>query len=154
MNAGEAENGTQHEAGFPLVFRGMKRRSFLKFSLFAAIATQTSRSAVASALDPSARYPDKFFYDDRFGDAQAMSGRLDRSATLTPVQGDVTKVWTDDLKRLSQQRSLTLRGVTTESFHFCLTRLLRSHARVETRIRRVGKDLYAWSITSTLSKTG
>ena len=130
----------------------MKRRLFLKLSLFAAFAAQTSRSADASVLGDTR--PDRFFYDERFSDARAISARLDAWATLTPVQGDVTALWTGELRDLSRQRSLVLRGVTTESFHFCLTRLLQSHARVETHIRRVGRDLYVWSINSTLSKTG
>ena len=133
----------------------MKRRLFLKLSLFAAVAAQTSRAAFASVLGDSAVRPDRFFYDDRFGDARGIASRLGTAASLTPVQSDVTALWTGELKELARQRPLALHGVTTESFHFCLKTLLQSEARVETRIRRVGKDLYAWSIrTTTPRKTG
>ena len=133
----------------------MKRRLFLKLSLFAAVAAQASRSAFASVLGDGAARPDRFFYDERFGDARGIASRLDAGASLIPVQSDITALWTGELKELSRQRPLSLRGVTTESFHFCLMRLLQSEAQVETRIRRVGKDLYAWSIrTTTPRKTG
>ena len=133
----------------------MKRRLFLKLSLFAAVAAQTSRSAFASVLGDGAVRTDRFFYDERFGDARSIALRFDAKASLSPVQSDVTALWTGELQELSRQRPLSLQGVTTESFHFCLKTLLRSEARVETHIRRVGKDLYAWSIrTTTLRKTG
>ncbi|HKJ73604.1 MAG TPA: hypothetical protein VKA19_05760 [Alphaproteobacteria bacterium] len=131
----------------------MKRRLFLKLSLFAALTARTSRSAVAHVLGESAALPDRFFYDERFTDARAISSRLLPRATLTPVQSDVTALWTGGLKELSRQRPLSLRGVTTESFHFCLKTLLRSEARVETQTQRVGKDLYAWSIRTTIPRT-
>lgn len=154
MLRGEAEDGTQHRADFPLVVDAMRRRLFLKLSLFAALAAQTSRSALAAPPRGIGLTPDKIFYDDRFAGARDIAARFDPRAIPTPVQSDVTRIWTDELWRLSGQRPLSLCGVTTESFHFCLARLLRSHARVETRIRRIGRDLHVWSITSTLSKTG
>ena len=130
----------------------MKRRLFLKLSALAALAAPTSRSALAGVLSDSGPRADRFFYDERFGDARSIASRLDARASLTPVQSDVTALWTGELKELSRQRPLALRGVTTESFHFCLKRLLQSETRVETQIRRVGKDLYAWSIRTTITK--
>ena len=127
----------------------MKRRSFLKLSLVAALAAKGSPSAFAGALGESATPSEKVFYDDRFADARCIASRLDARASLTPVQSDVTALWTGGLKNLSRQRPLSLQGVTTESFHFCLKTLLRSETRVETQIRRVGKDLHAWSIRTT-----
>lgn len=103
-------------------------------------------------LGDGAAPADRLFYDERFSAARAISARLDAKAALIPVQSDVTMLWTGELKDLSRQRPLALRGVTTESFHFCLKRLLQSEAQVETRIRRVGKDLYAWSIRTTTPK--
>ncbi len=132
----------------------MRRRLFLKLSVLAALAARTSRAAFAGPSEDAGLSADHVFFDERFSDARGLASRLEPLADLTPVQSDVTALWTGELKALSSQRSLALSGVTTESFHFCLKTLLQSEARVETRIRRVGRDLYAWSIRTTTRNMG
>lgn len=127
----------------------MKRRLFLKASAATAIAAPAFGGAAGMAQGGAGR----FFYDERFADARALAART--GAAATSVTGDVTQVWTQGLKRASQTRPLALSGVTTESFYFCLKTLLQSHARVDARAERIGKDLYAWRIVTTLTqKTG
>lgn len=84
-----------------------------------------------------------------------LAARFAAPDKLAPVRGDVTIWWTEGLNRLSQRAPLSLRGVTTESFYFCLKTLLQSHAGVDAEVRRVSRDLYAWSVRTRLArKTG
>jgi hypothetical protein len=62
------------------------------------------------------------------------------------VQGDITLVWTGGLARASLAGPMTLQGVTTESFYFCLTILLMDQVRVDAQVRRVDRDLHLWTI--------
>lgn len=127
----------------------MKRRLFLKASAASALAAPALGAAGA---DNGKIEPDRFFFDERFAEACVIALR---APAATPITGDVTQVWTQSLNRLSQTRSLSLEGVTTESFYFCLKTLLQSHARLDARSERISADLYAWSIRSTLTqKTG
>lgn len=135
-------------------FSVMKRRLFLKTSLASTLA-MTLSPAGAALLGENAASADMFFYDERFAQARAISSRINGAISLTPVTSDVTALWTQQLNSLSRQAPLCLRGVTTESFYFCLKTLLQSHAGLKTRVERVSKDLYAWSISTTLTtKTG
>lgn len=133
----------------------MKRRVFLKASAASALAAPalaTEALGAAGAAPGNAR-ADRFYYDERFADARALAARA--FSVATSVDSDVTQVWTQDLNRLSQMRALSLEGVTTESFYFCLHTLLQSHATVTMRAERIGKDLYAWRISTALTgKTG
>ncbi len=45
------------------------------------------------------------------------------------VQGDITGIWTGGLARASLTAPMTMKGVTTESFHFCLKILLSDQAQ-------------------------
>jgi hypothetical protein len=126
----------------------MKRRLFLKASASAALATP---ALVHTGFAADSIGTDRFFYDARFADARALAARF--GATAAPVNGDVTAIWTGGLNRVSQTRALSLSGVTTESFYFCLHTLLQSHATVTMRSERITADLHRWSIRST-PKTG
>ncbi|MEZ5891603.1 MAG: hypothetical protein R3C58_00425 [Parvularculaceae bacterium] len=128
----------------------MKRRLFLKTTLSSLLAAPALAHGANKAR---VQTPDRVFYDERFGKAHALSTEF--GAARTPVRGDVTAVWREELNALSRAQPLFLSGVTTESFYFCLTTLLQSHARVDARAERVSKDLYAWSIrTRFTGKTG
>ena len=127
----------------------ISRRVFLESaSAIAAISTVTTRahsSALASDADMS-------FFDERFAQARQVALQLAWSEP-TPVQADVTPIWNMTRKRITQSPTATLRGITTESFHFCLTTLLREHAGIATNIERVHRDLYLWSIGTTIPDT-
>jgi hypothetical protein len=62
------------------------------------------------------------------------------------VQGDITPIWTGGLARASLAGPMTLQGVTTESFYFCLKILLGDQARVDAQVSRVDRDLQLWTI--------
>lgn len=91
---------------------------------------------------------DYFFYDERFAEARRLAGRLYDAKPITPVKGDITGIWNAGLKHACLWSPITLRGVTTESFYFCLDVMLRSRAGVKSRITRVNRDLYEWTIRS------
>ncbi len=131
----------------------MERRIFLKASAASAL---TAPALGGAGFAAESIGTDWFFYDERFAEARATaSGRARLGAKATPVTGDVTQVWRHRLNRMSQTRALSLSGVTTESFYFCLNTLLQSHATVTARAERVSKDLYAWRISTKLTaKTG
>jgi hypothetical protein len=43
---------------------------------------------------------------------------------------------------------LSMRGITTESFRFCLETMTRSLAYTESRVTRINQDLPFWTILS------
>ncbi|WP_133162311.1 hypothetical protein [Hyphococcus luteus] len=131
----------------------MDRRLFVKTAVSSVAASQTVLPAAASFLRTGA--PDRIFYDARFSEALKMAGALAGQGRLTPVASDVTALWRGDLASLSRAAPLTLKGVTTESFYFCLKTLLQAQGPLESNIERVSKDLYAWSVrTGAARKTG
>jgi hypothetical protein len=89
---------------------------------------------------------DWFFYDGRFPLARQLAMELSGSTGLTPVQGDITDIWNAGLGRTCGQSRLTLHGVTTESFHFCLKIMAGELSSVETRVSRIDRDLFLWQI--------
>ena len=137
--------------------------------LFAAPGIDRSALVAAPAIVARRGGPvwDYVFFDDRFAAAQRWARQLvftvdtiaavdtvdavdtvaavDRIEPI-PVQGDVTGIWTNGLAQASRAAPLSLQGVTTESFHFCLRILLGDYARVGTRSQRLDRDLHAWSI--------
>ena len=96
-----------------------------------------------------------FFFDERFAQARLLVRQLTASeltgCELAAVQSDVTPIRSVTLERITQSASTLLRGITTESFHFCLTTMLREHARIETEIERMDRDLWLWSTRTTRS---
>jgi hypothetical protein len=125
----------------------MKRRSFVQAGMSALLlpgAVMIPASVGVARL--SALDEDHFFFDERFAEARRLARELRGRATPIPVQGDVTPVWIGGLDRASLSAPMTLGGVTTESFHFCLKILLGDHARVDTQVRRVDRDLHLWTM--------
>ena len=105
---------------------------------------------------PSRGWPacDYFFFDERFAEARRLAGELSGTTEPTPVDGDVTDIWTGELGRASLTAPLTLKGVTTDSFYFCLKILLADQSRVETQVSRIGQDLYLWTMRTNNHKNG
>lgn len=90
--------------------------------------------------------PDYFFFDDRFPMARWLAVERSSMRKIIPVQSDITPVWTAGLGRASLAAPLTLKGVTTESFYFCLKVLLADQVRVDAQISRIDRDLRLWTI--------
>jgi len=126
----------------------MKRRLFLQSSVSSALAAPAiARASEHHHNTVAAR---RIYFDERFAEASALASRLaghyaDLNA-LTPVNGDVTAPWVKELGRASARGPLSLRGVTTESFYFCLKTLLQTRGLSVARIERVDRDLHAWEI--------
>jgi hypothetical protein len=90
--------------------------------------------------------PDYFFFDERFAQAWRLAEHLSGTTALTPVHGDITPIWTGGLGPATLTTPMTLQGVTTESFYFCLKILLGDQARVDAQVSRVDRDLHLWTI--------
>jgi hypothetical protein len=129
----------------------MKRRHFVQAGMSAVLIPGTVIAAPTGTSSAS----DYFFFDERFAQARHLADRLSGMTTLTPVQGDVTPVWTGGLARACLASVMTLMGVTTESFYFCLKILLGDQASVDAQVRRVDRDLHLWTMhTDNHSKNG
>jgi hypothetical protein len=120
----------------------MKRRHFVQAGISAVLIP----GAVIAGPTVTSSASDYFFFDERFARAQRLADWLSGVTTLTPVQGDVTPTWTGGLARASLTSAMTLKGVTTESFYFCLKILLGDQARVDAQVRRVDRDLHLWTM--------
>jgi hypothetical protein len=123
----------------------VNRRYFIRAaasSLFILPGIPAIRTAAAA---PPA---DCFFYDERFAEAQRLAKTLAPAGRLVPVQGDVTAIWTGGLDRACLRAPLTLHGVTTESFHFCLKLMVGSRTGVDTSASRISRDLFLWTLRS------
>jgi hypothetical protein len=95
------------------------------------------------------------FVDDRFPAARQLASELCGSTIPTPVLGDVTDLWTGGLATASLAAPMTLAGITTESFFFCLKTLLADRVRVDATTTRRDRDLQLWTIrTDNHSKNG
>ena len=58
-------------------------------------------------------------------------------------------MWTNWLDRTTRKRPLTMQGVTTGSFHFCLRVLVSEHAHLDEQVLRLDRDLLAWTMRTT-----
>jgi len=124
----------------------MNRRRFVQAgvsSLFLPGAVITASAAAPSRDSPAW---DHVFFDERFAGAGRLARELSGTTEPTPVQGDITGIWTGGLGRASLTAPMALKGVTTQSFYFCLKIMLADHARVDTHVSRIDQDLYLWSI--------
>lgn len=125
----------------------MNRRDFICTSAGTALlgTLASFNSNAFTILKPDRFIADYHFFDERFLKA-VRHVRSTPSRKTVAVRGDVTQLWMSDFKTHCQQRDLLLTGVTTESFYFCLNIMLQSHVGVETSVKRIDQDLYAWSI--------
>jgi len=128
----------------------MKRRLFLQSSVSSALVAPAF--AHANPYQHDASTAGRLFYDERFAQARVIANRLARQSAdkgaLAPVNGDLTAPWVGELRAAASHGALRLRGVTTESFYFCLKTMLQPHGVTATHIERVGRDLHAWEITT------
>lgn len=124
----------------------MNRRNFIRAAALLIPGAFAGRIDAATAE----RAPDYFFYDERFQQARQLASDLSGSSAPTPVQSDVTNVWNAFLNRACRESPLTMRGVTTESFHFCLKIMAGERVRVDTQIVRLDRDLYLWTLRTLL----
>jgi hypothetical protein len=125
----------------------MKRRTFLKAASVPLVSLAAPEVA-ADVLGVSESAASYLFYDERFREAEVLAAQFADPGALIPVQGDITSIWNHELSSVSRQAPMTMRGVTTESFCFCLEVMLQSHASVTSRIERINRDLFLWTVYS------
>lgn len=89
------------------------------------------------------------FVDERFPQAHRTLGRWSAASRPIRVHGDITPVWQNGLNRMTQDYPLRLRGVTSQSFLFCLRILAGETADIDVQARRVDRDLWQWTILTT-----
>jgi len=126
----------------------MKRRQFI-------------HAATASVLLPCALAPgpavfagtalkwDYVFFDERFEQAHRVAASWLAANRPIGVRGDITPFWIGGLDRLTRNNPLHLRGVTTDSFQFCLRILLGEHANLDAQVSRLHPDLLSWIMRTT-----
>ena len=102
------------------------------------------RAAWTAPASPQA--PAIWFFDERFDAARRLAEARAGAGRLIAVRGDATNFARKGLAGHWARRAVALEGVTTESFHFCLSLLLRERGRIETRCRRLDGDLHRWTI--------
>jgi hypothetical protein len=123
----------------------MKRRVFLGVATASALFPAALRQANATLAAGSPKW-DYVLFDERFETAHRLAASW-RAATLPiAVRSDVTALWRGELERVAREHPLHLRGVTTESVHFCLRILLSEHTRLDGRVSRLDRNLLLWTM--------
>ena len=97
---------------------------------------------------------DYVFFDERFERAHRVTAAWSAAKRPIGVRGDITPFWRSggglDLDRLTRDYPLHLRGVTTDSFQFCLRILLEEYARVDVQAARLDHpNLFSWIMRTT-----
>jgi len=126
----------------------MQRRSFIHAAAASVLLPAAAKPALAALADASDRH-DYIFFDERFAKAQRIVASWAASTRPTPVHSDVTALWNGGLDPVTRDHVLRLRGVTTQSFLFCLRVLATEHAHVDARVSRLDRYLFAWTLDTT-----
>jgi hypothetical protein len=124
--------------------RTLKRRTLFHGTLLPAL--WPGLGLLPAAAYGTTAAPAMVFHDERFASAADLARGLNAACGLTPVRSDITPLWQAQIRAAARSDALLLAGVTTESFHFCLTRLLQTLGPVQAESRRVDQDLHAWTI--------
>jgi len=128
----------------------MRRRHFIQGACAALL---IPGSALAGSPGGAFHDVDVFFYDERFSDARTMALECSGAVRLVPVTGDMTAVWNEYVRPACGLTTLNLAGVTTESFHFCLGRMVNAVTHMNSTISRIGRDLHLWHIQARNDQT-
>ncbi len=117
----------------------MNRRKFCASSVAAAISVTTAGSARLSAPQGQSVLPGtsargaelyKFIYDRRYSAARAFGGAVERGHSTSgtaAIDGDVTALWSRDLRARWLAGSGAIAGMTTARTLFCLEQLAKDH---------------------------
>lgn len=124
----------------------MKRRHFIRAATASVFLPAALESQCLHALATLSLRDDYAFFDERFEEARRVAASWSASNHPIAVQGDITPLWTDGLDRATRARALHLRGVTTESFRFCLGILVRDHADFDLHVSRLDRNLFLWKM--------
>ena len=124
----------------------MRRRHFISIASGCLLLPTALGTCLASVVT---RGHDYNFVDDRFPEARRLAAAWFTPDARVAVQGDITALWKEWLERRVRAQPLRLRGVTTESFRFCLLTLSREHAGVEAQVSRLDRNLHQWTLITT-----
>jgi len=126
----------------------MKRRHFIHAATASVLfpCALTPGSAVFAGI---ARKWDYVFFDERFEQAHRVAAAWPASNRPVAVRGDITAIWYGGLDRLTRDSPLHLRGVTTDSFQFCLRVLLSERAHLDVQVLRLVPNLFSWIMRTT-----
>jgi hypothetical protein len=130
----------------------MKRREFLGASLVPLLA---AGQLLASEQGPgSTRKTDSdyLFVDERYMPLEEHVRYTVGTKAVLSVRADVTPVWNSTLKKTTRNASVILEGITSESFCFCLQKLLKHSHTLQVNVHRIDRDFYVWSIQATHNK--
>jgi hypothetical protein len=126
----------------------MKRRQFIHAAA-ASLLLPVDLTAGGAALAVDSPNLDYAFFDERFRNARRVAASWSALNGLVGVHGDITPVWTNGLDRTMRERSLALRGITTQSFQFCLRVLAAERAHIDVQASRIDRYLYLWTMRTT-----
>ncbi len=101
------------------------------------------------ALGALSSSDDYAFFDERFENARRVAASWLAANSPIAVQADITSLWSGGLDRATRGRRLHMRGVTTESFRFCLGILVGEHADIDLRVSRLDPNLLLWTMHTT-----
>ncbi|MFL6599911.1 MAG: hypothetical protein ACJ8R9_01100 [Steroidobacteraceae bacterium] len=124
----------------------MKRRHFIRAATASLLIPVALESLSLHALSALSAYDDYAFFDERFENARRIAATWCGSNGPVAVQGDITQLWSAGLNRATRDRRLQLRGVTTESFRFCLGVLVSEHAEFDLKVSRLDRYLFLWTM--------
>jgi hypothetical protein len=123
----------------------MKRRHFIQAAMASVLLPASARPCTA-ALATVWRNRDFIFFDERFQKARRLAASWAAANQVIGVHGDITALWTNGLERLTRHHPLHLRGVTTDSFLFCLRILAGEHANLDIQVSRLDRNLFEWTM--------
>ena len=127
----------------------MKRRHFMGAALAPSFLSRNVLAGVGLAHAAPGYARHFYFFDDRFTSAILLAGEWAQIGDPVPVQGDVTALWTSELRAANKASPLALQGATTESFYFCLQRLLQESNHVLASSQRLDRYLHSWTLETT-----
>lgn len=127
----------------------MQRRHFIHAAMSSLVLPAAVKAQSLPAVSALLRDHDYAFFDDRFAQANQVVAAWSAANRVIPVQSDITPTWTNELDRTTRERALTLQGVTTGSFHFCLRELVREHAHLDEQVLRLDRNLLLWTMRTT-----
>lgn len=127
----------------------MKRRHFIRGVTASLLLPAALESPSLLALTARSSHGDYALFDERFENARRIAASWPGSNEPIAVQGDITSLWSNTLERATRERPLRLRGVTTESFRFCLAILVCEHADLDLQVSRLDRDLFLWAMRTT-----
>lgn len=126
----------------------MKRRHFIHAATASVLLPSALTPGLVVFADTARRW-DYVFFDERFEQAHRIAATWPASSRPIGVRGDITPFWISGLDRLARTQSLHLRGVTADSFHFCLRILLGEHANLDVQVSRLDPNLFSWIMRTT-----